>query len=285
MTDRVLPHPNGPELKEVLRGRELQVIYSFLYVRRDDPPTMAEIRRHVETTIGKPHEQTDRRVRDLRKTFSVLAERVKGHAHEHRYRLVGWADKRRGNRSNLSHRVEAEVFETYGYRCAMCGRNPKEDGIKLVIDHKIPVAWGGTDDIENLQVLCEDHNHGKQAHYASFDEFGDVIRAVLNFTEPHLRIGELLKLLKDKPVPVSLIQLIAREENRGDPTRRLRELRALGWRISVMKRKEGLRTNSYYTLEHCEPWPEGGPRAAISRIENDRKRRKRSRLGPLELDL
>lgn len=40
-----------------------------------------------------------------------------------------------------------------GYQCAECGTT--ED---LTVDHKIPISKGGTDDLENLGILCRYHN-------------------------------------------------------------------------------------------------------------------------------
>jgi len=176
-------------------------------------------------------------------------------------------------RSAVSSRVEAAVFERDGYFCAMCGRGPK-DGVKLVIDHRIPVEWGGTNDPSNLQVLCEEHNHGKQSHFGSFDKYGDAIKRAIGLNAVHLRIGELLLALKDEEVPVELINTVAREQNRGDPTKRMRELRQLGWVIENRKRREkNGQTKSFYILKRHEPWPQEGPRAEVNRIEAERKAR------------
>jgi len=40
-----------------------------------------------------------------------------------------------------------------------------------------------------------------------------------------------------------------------DFSRRLRELRDLGWRYKVEKRKEKGRIKTYYILENAKPWP------------------------------
>lgn len=45
--------------------------------------------------------------------------------------------------------------------CQRCGKTTK-DGVKLVIDHKIPVEMGGETVDENLWVLCEECNLGKK---------------------------------------------------------------------------------------------------------------------------
>lgn len=269
---RPLPKPGSAELRELVGNEENRLIYAFLYERRNDPPTMAEVREHIAQRLGQANEQTDRRLRELRTVFEIPAKPAGRNRYV--YLLSGWATRRRTARGHISAKTEAIVYERYGYRCAMCGKSPKDDGVRLIIDHKIPKDWGGTDDLENLQPLCEEHNHGKQAHFASFDEHRDAIRKAVRYDEVHLRIGELLKALQGSDVPVEIINVVAREENRGDPTRRLRDLRALGWRISASRRKEGKRTRSYYRLESWKDWPQEGPGAAVAALEADRKRRK-----------
>lgn len=45
------------------------------------------------------------------------------------------------------------------YRCAVCQRIV--DGREAQVDHRIPLADGGTDDLDNLQTLCLAH-HGQK---------------------------------------------------------------------------------------------------------------------------
>ena len=56
--------------------------------------------------------------------------------------------------------VREEVFRRDGYTCQMCGAS-KDDGAKLELDHIIPVAQGGTNDLNNLQTLCRECNQNK----------------------------------------------------------------------------------------------------------------------------
>lgn len=53
-----------------------------------------------------------------------------------------------------------DIFKRDDYRCQMCGVTAK-DGAALEIDHITPVAKGGTNDADNLQVLCRECNAGK----------------------------------------------------------------------------------------------------------------------------
>lgn len=65
----------------------------------------------------------------------------------------------RGERKALSKRLRLLILERDGYKCRLCGKTAKET--KLEVDHKVPVAKGGTDSLNNLWTLCIDCNRGK----------------------------------------------------------------------------------------------------------------------------
>lgn len=54
------------------------------------------------------------------------------------------------------------VLRRDGFRCAYCGRG-ESDGVKLHIDHLVPVARAGPTTLENLVTACQDCNLGKSA--------------------------------------------------------------------------------------------------------------------------
>lgn len=57
------------------------------------------------------------------------------------------------------------ILKRDDYRCQMCGVTAK-DGAKLEVDHIVPVAKDGSNDADNLQVLCRDCNAGKSDSWA-----------------------------------------------------------------------------------------------------------------------
>lgn len=67
---------------------------------------------------------------------------------------------RSSRRSKVSQRFRANRFKvlraTNG-RCAFCGVQT------LIVDHRLPVSLGGTDDFGNLQPICESHHREKTA--------------------------------------------------------------------------------------------------------------------------
>lgn len=54
-----------------------------------------------------------------------------------------------------------KVLKRDNSKCVACGRNVKENGVILHIDHKIPFSLGGLTTLENLQSLCQECNISK----------------------------------------------------------------------------------------------------------------------------
>lgn len=261
----LLPAPGSNELNNLVRGNAGRAIYGVLYENQQKPLSMAEIRHEMGLEAGQ-QEHLNRRMRDLYKIFDI--ERTRDGS-ETLYRLVGKLEVQL-NTDSISNRVRSWVLRDK--RCVQCGRTPAEDGIKLHVDHKIPQAWGGTNDPENLQALCSDCNEGKKNLYATYDEFADKIKLAANYDEPHRRIGELLKAFNGKPVPSDLVEIVAKaKQYQDDWQKRMRELRELDWEYSFEKKKEGGRFKTYFILEHYEPWPDGNIRAEIRRRELQKK--------------
>lgn len=269
MSGEELPPPGSDELEGLLPRADLRSLYAFLYQRQDNPPTMVEIREQAVADRGESHSQTDRRVRELRGWFRLSAVRA---GRVYVYVLEGRTETARGGRSGVTPSVRGEVLSAQ--RCAQCGKTPSEDHVKLQVDHKIPYSWGGTDDPENLQPLCTQCNHDKQAFYSSLDPFEEQIRAATLHMEPHRRIGELLKAFHAAGVdaPSQVVGVVASmHQFQEDWQKRMRELRELGWDYATLKRKENGRIRSYYRLAAFTEWPAGKIAAEIKRREKAKK--------------
>lgn len=68
--------------------------------------------------------------------------------------------RRLRERALMTDKLRYKILKRDGFRCQICGRSA-EDGVKLHIDHIIPVSKGGKTVESNLRVLCEDCNLGK----------------------------------------------------------------------------------------------------------------------------
>lgn len=74
--------------------------------------------------------------------------------------------KLRAKRMNLL-KLRFEIFKRDNFTCQYCGRNVKEDNIKLHCDHIYPKVKGGLFIVENLTTSCAECNLGKKDVYLS----------------------------------------------------------------------------------------------------------------------
>lgn len=65
-------------------------------------------------------------------------------------------------RTSIGQKKRFEVFQRDNHTCRYCGKKSL-DGVQLEVDHIIPVASGGTDELSNLITACFDCNRGKGA--------------------------------------------------------------------------------------------------------------------------
>lgn len=71
-------------------------------------------------------------------------------------------------RKSISKKIRFEVFKRDSFRCQYCGRSAPD--VILEIDHIIPVAEGGKNDVMNLITSCRDCNRGKGKKLLTDDE-------------------------------------------------------------------------------------------------------------------
>ncbi len=70
-------------------------------------------------------------------------------------------------RKALSKSTRFEVFKRDSFTCQYCGQSAPD--VILEVDHIVPVASGGTDDVMNLVTSCRDCNRGKGSKELSDD--------------------------------------------------------------------------------------------------------------------
>lgn len=242
-----------------------------------------QIRQELEKAGLRPEDQThlDRRKRDLKKWFKIekipAVQEVKGK--QRRVILYKYAGIKRQitDEGQISLKERAEVIHAAHGRCQMCGKTVEKHGITLVVDHKKPRDWGGTNDRENLWAICEECNAGKKAYFTSLNVDAELMKKVTAHESVHVRIGELLKAVGvGKPTPSALLEVVADQD---DWQKRLRELRypVIGWEIEThtYKAPSG-KKQADYILRHYEPWPDD-PTGRIRRFERERERRNRGK--------
>ena len=72
--------------------------------------------------------------------------------------LEGWPPPPPKTRKTSKTRTQLKVYRRDAFRCVHCG-----EGGDLTVDHIVPVAKGGSDDLDNLQTLCRSCNSKKGA--------------------------------------------------------------------------------------------------------------------------
>ena len=127
-------------------------------------------------------------------------------------------------------RRAAVLWHAHG-RCEMCEQTVPQHGIVLVVDHKVPVEWGGSDAEGNLWAICERCAAVLAAGAPGRRPAG--IRAVFLRATAKERVSALLGLKAGHPVPSSLLKAAA---GVADWSRCVRGVRAGGQRIVVRRR-------------------------------------------------
>lgn len=254
--------------------------------------TSGQIRQELadEGLLPGDQAQLDRRRRELKKWYVVRKSkgRLAVNGKDRSVTLYQYVGERGGitaEEGEIGIRLRAEVVHAAHGRCQMCGRTIEDHKIVLVVDHKKPKDWGGTNDRDNLWAICEECNAGKKAYFSSLDR--DLMKRVTSHRSVHVRIGELLKSVGvGKRTPSSLIDVVADQD---DWQKRLRELRypVIGWKIAtrLYKAPSGRKLSEYILLDWNE-WPED-PSGTIRRFEKEREKRNAakqpsSRLSPFE---
>ena len=89
--------------------------------------------------------------------------RIAGEAREMRKAMKVNSDElkaRRVKSRSLMRTLGPKVKERDNYTCQACGKRDPDD---CTIDHKRPLQFGGTDDMNNLQVFCKSCNSRKNS--------------------------------------------------------------------------------------------------------------------------
>jgi 5-methylcytosine-specific restriction endonuclease McrA len=247
--------------------------------------TGGQIRQELEKEGLRPDDQThlDRRKRDLKKWFIIEKIRTTPTIQGKKRTVVLY--KYKGERTGVtdegqvSQRDRAEVLHAAHGSCQMCGMTIEKHGITLVVDHKKPRDWGGTNAPENLWAICEQCNAGKKAYFSSLRLDAEMMKKVAAYDSVHVRIGELLKAVGvGNRTPSMLLEIVADQD---DWQKRLRELRypVIGWQIETLGYKgASQRKQVDYVLREYKPWPDD-PTKAIRQFEHDRRRRNKGQRG------
>jgi len=163
-----------------------------------------------------------RQIRTLRQEgWDIELKREKGTTW---YRLRSLSRRKTGIvRKQIDKKTRYRILHRDNSTCQRCGRTP-DDGVKLTIDHKIPVDWGGPNDDNNLWTLCRECNEGKKAYFKEFN--AKTMKKIASLPSATARLREFIRRNYGKSLSVTTIAIIAGSR---DWTRQIRKFRELGY--------------------------------------------------------
>ena len=97
------------------------------------------------------------------RTADYTLKQMKAIAEQHQANVDFQASKAY-QRKLMTDSLRYDVMKRDNFRCVLCGRSAQE-GVKLHVDHILPVAKGGKTVPENLRTLCDQCNLGKSDKY------------------------------------------------------------------------------------------------------------------------
>ena len=140
------------------------------------------------------------------------------------------------------------MLENSDGRCQMCGRTVARHKIALEIDHKIPLASGGSSTSDNLWIICRECKIGRDLCLRS----GLILDAwqTPKGCSALERIISLAVRHEGKAIPRAVLKAAAQT---SDWPRSVRQLRTLGWSvIFTPKLEQNGRREGAYTFRRSQ---------------------------------
>jgi len=114
--------------------------------------------------------------------------------------------KAEGNeRGSIDRKTRYRILQRDDSKCQRCGRTPA-DGVKLHIDHKIPVEYGGETSDDNLWVLCQECNEGKKHWFK--DEDPEELKRIFGMKGTKERLNAYFDAHPNELIEISKLQMI-----------------------------------------------------------------------------
>ncbi|AQU77052.1 HNH endonuclease [Priestia megaterium] len=139
-------------------------------------------------------------------------------------------------RKAISTKLRYEVLHRDESKCKRCGRTP-DDGIKLHVDHKIPVEWGGKTTVDNLWTLCDICNQGKKNWFS--DEDSNKMKQIMTLGSGYRRLAALFELNPNKFLTSTKISLVADIQDWPRTLRDIRQKEDMNIKPKVVNKERG----------------------------------------------
>lgn len=123
-------------------------------------------------------------------------------------------------REQINHKLRYAVLQRDNSTCQRCGRSIT-DGVKLAVDHKIPVDMGGSTTIDNLWTLCTDCNGGKKSFFS--DEDAALMKEIGNLSSAQKKLKLYFESNPNKVIDPTKLQIVACVRDWERTLRKLRQ--------------------------------------------------------------
>lgn len=123
-------------------------------------------------------------------------------------------------RLQINDKLRYAVLQRDNSTCQRCGRGIP-DGVKLAVDHKIPVDMGGTTTIDNLWTLCTECNGGKKSFFS--DEDSELMKEIQNFSGAQKKLKAYFDAYPNTIIPPTKLQIVASVRDWERTLRKLRQ--------------------------------------------------------------
>ena len=84
---------------------------------------------------------------------------------------------RKKERRSSTEKYNFMVFKRDGFKCMYCGKSPIDNGVKLQMDHIIPLNKGGENILDNFITSCLECNHSKTDNFI-YEEYEELLEKI-----------------------------------------------------------------------------------------------------------
>lgn len=109
-------------------------------------------------------------------------------------------------RDPINQKLRYAVLHRDNSTCQRCGKTVN-DGIKLHVDHKIPVDMGGKTVIDNLWTLCNECNLGKKNFFS--DDESSIMKEISELSSGSKKLKRYFELCPNKVIEPTKLQIVS----------------------------------------------------------------------------
>lgn len=109
-------------------------------------------------------------------------------------------------RDPINQKLRYAVLHRDNSKCQRCGKTI-DDGIKLHVDHKIPVDMGGKTVIDNLWTLCNECNLGKKNFFS--DDESSIMKEISKLPSGAKKLKRYFELCPNKVIEPTKLQIVS----------------------------------------------------------------------------